>query len=119
MQTFAKAGTLVVVVFLVGTGMADDKVKKAQQNQMVRGTIKKVEADKSVLIINQKVKKEFVQRELDIGAGTEIIIESGKDKKKTLGKEGLELLTGKEGAAVVVKCDKDVKVLSVTVKIKK
>jgi hypothetical protein len=92
---------------------------KAQKNQMVKGTIKSVDPSKSLLIVNQKVKKEFVQRELSILETTEFVIMSGKDKKEATGKEGLVLLEGKEGSQVTVKCDKDVNVLKVTVKLKK
>lgn len=109
---------LLAFVVCVATGNAADK-QQTKQNQMVRGTIKKVEADKNVLIVNQKVKKEFVQRELDISATTEFVIHDGREKKEFVGPEGLALLVGKEGANVALKCDKDVKVLKVTVTIKK
>jgi hypothetical protein len=121
-RTCGITGALLAVVFLVGTAGADnkaDKANKAQKNQMVKGTIKQVEVEKNVLIVNQKVKNEVVQRELDITANVEFMIDTGKEKKKLLGREGLELLAGKEGAEVQVKCDKDVKVLSVSVKLKK
>jgi hypothetical protein len=50
---------------------------------------------------------------------SEFVITIGKEKKEVTGKAGLELLEGKEGAQVSVKCDKDVNVLKVTVKLKK
>ena len=105
-----------VVVLLAGVGFAADKAAK---NQMVKGTIKVVDLDKNVLIVNQKVKKDTVVRELDIRNDTKIVVMSGNDKKEAVGAEGLKLLEGKEGAMVTVKCDKDVNVLSVTVKLKK
>ena len=39
--------------------------------------------------------------------------------KEGLGKIGMDLLVGQEGAQVSVKCDKDVKVLKITVMAKK
>jgi hypothetical protein len=92
---------------------------KAKKNQMVKGTIKSVDPSKNLLIVNQKVKNESVERELSIMDSTEFVIMTGKDKKEATGKGGLELLIGKEGSQVQVKCDKDVNVLKVTVKIKK
>jgi hypothetical protein len=92
---------------------------KAKKNQMVKGTIKLVDPGKNLLVVNQKLKNETVERELSILDSTEFIIMTGKDKKEASGKSGLELLVGKEGSNVQVKCDKDVNVLKVTVKIKK
>jgi hypothetical protein len=86
---------------------------------MVKGTIKVVDVSKNVLIINQKVKKAVVDRELDIRDTTEFVVITGKDEKTAVGAAGLKLLEGKEGASVAVKCDKDVNVLKVTVKLKK
>jgi hypothetical protein len=116
---------LLSAVFVTAAGTTDAKDKndnktgKAVKSQMVKGTIKLVDPAKSLLIVNQKVKNEIVQRELSILETTEFVIIKGKDKEEADGKEGLELLVGKEGASVQVKCDKDVNVLKVTVKLKK
>ena len=47
------------------------------------------------------------------------LVNVGGEKKQFFGKDGLIFLTGKEGATVAVKCDKDVNVLKVTVNLKK
>ena len=86
---------------------------------MVRGTIKSVNVKDGVLVVSQKVKNENVDRQLDIKDVTEFVITIGTEKKEVSGKAGLELLEGKEGAQVQVKCDKDVNVLKVTATIKK
>ena len=98
----------------VGVGAADDKPVK---NQMVKGTVKSVNVKDGVLVVNQKVKNEIVERQLDIKSSTEFVITINGEKKEVNGKEGLELLV--EGASVTVKCDKDVNVLKVTATIKK
>jgi hypothetical protein len=113
LRTIASACAVLALVLFAGSGSA------AQKNQMVKGTIKSVDASKSVLVVNQKVKNETVERQLDIQDTTEFVINDGADKKEAVGKEGLLLLEGKTGASVQVKCDKDVKVLKVTVMIKK
>ena len=92
---------------------------QAQKNQMVKGTIKSVNVKDGVLIVLQKVKNETVERQLDIKDATEFSITIGTEKKEVSGKLGLELLEGKEGSQVQVKCDKDVNVLKVTVTVKK
>jgi len=105
---------------LVGTSTAQDKANpKVKNNQMVKGTVKSVDYKKSVLVVNQKVKNESVDRELSITAETEFVVMQGNDKKEITGREGLALLEGKEGSTVQVKCDKDVNVLKVTVTVKK
>ena len=111
-RSFAIATTLFAFVFLVTDGSAAGQAKK---NQMVKGTIKLVDPAKDLLVVSQKVKNENVDRELSILDSTEFVIMTGKDKKEVTGKEGLQLLKGKEGSAVQVKCDKDVNVLKVTV----
>ncbi len=113
-------GALLVVVLLAG-GTADGKDKKAgkaARNQMVKGTIKLVDVDKNLLVINQKVKGEVVPRELSITADTDFVIMNGSEKTVRAGKDGLILLQNQVGASVKVKCDKDVNVLEVTVKTK-
>ena len=113
------ACSLLAIVLFAWGGTADGKGKKNKQNQMVKGTIKLVDPAKNLLIVKQQVKKETVDRELSISDETEFIIMKGKDKQEAQGRDGLELLVGKEGASVKVKCDKDVNVLKVTVKLKK
>jgi hypothetical protein len=107
---------LLAAFAFVGLLSADDKPAKPQ---MVKGTIKSVDADKSVLVINQKVKNEVVDRELSITKETEFVIQDGSAMKSAFGKEGLFLIEKQIGASVTVKCDKDVNVLKVTVKMKK
>ena len=97
-------GALFAFVLCAGLAPAADK---AQKNQMVKGTIKSVDADKGVLIVLQKLKNETVERQLDITGKTEITV----GDQTVNGPAGLSLL--KVGASVQVKCDKDVNVLSV------
>ena len=113
------ASLVCALVIFAGFGTAADKAAKPAKNQMVKGTVKSVDVSKSVLIVNQKVKNETVERQLDIKSDTEFVITINGEKKELLGKNGLELLEGKEGAMVQVKCDKDVNVLKVTATIKK
>lgn len=113
-RIFAVGVTLVACVLLFqGEGAAQQ-----QKAQMVKGTIKEVQTDKDVLIVNQKVKNEFVDRELSILATTEFVVTKGGAKQSATGPAGLKLIEGAKGAKVQVKCDKDVNVLQVTVTIK-
>ena len=107
---------LVTLVLFVGTSVGADKPAK---NQMVKGTIKSVDAATKVLVVNQKVGNEFVDRELNITDNTAFVITKGDEQQQAVGKDGLRLLEGQEGASITVKCDKDVNVLKVTVKLKK
>lgn len=107
---------LFALTMLVADGSAQDQ--KPVKNQMVKGTIKSVDLGKNLLVINQKLKNETVDRELSILDTTEFVVMKGNDKKELTGKDGLRLLEGQEGASVQVKCDKDVNVLKVTVKVK-
>jgi hypothetical protein len=107
---------LAALVVFAGT---QAEAGKTQKNQMVKGTIKLVDPSKDLLVINQKLKTEFVDRELSILDTTEFVIMSKNGKKEAVGNAGLRLLEGQEGASVQVKCDKDVNVLKVTVKLKK
>jgi hypothetical protein len=113
-RSFASA--LVVLALLAGWSHAADKAVK---NQMVKGTIKSVDANKALLIVNQKVKNEVVDRELDIQDNTEFVFVNGGEKHEAKVKAALLFLEGKEGSMVQVKCDKDVKPIKVTVTIKK
>lgn len=110
------AVAMVAMVAMVSSGnvVAQDK-KQKKNNQMVKGTIKSVDVGTSVLVVAQQVGKEKVDRELSILTTTEFVV----DGKEASGKEGLNMLVGKEGSQVQVKCDKDVQVLKVTVKLKK
>lgn len=89
-----------------------------QKPQMVKGTIKEVQLDKDVLIVNQKVKNDVVDRELSILSTTEFVVMNKGQKQEGVGSAGLKLLENAKGANVQVKCDKDVNVLKVTVTIK-
>jgi hypothetical protein len=89
-----------------------------QKPQMVKGTVKETNTKDLVLVVNQKVKNETVDRQLSITADTEFSVTDAAGKVTTAtGKEGLALLVA--GADVQVKCDKDVNVLKVTAKLKK
>lgn len=107
--------TVCALAVFAGSGTAGGKKK----NQMVKGTIKLVDPSKDLLIVNQKVKNEVVDRELSILDSTAFVIMTGKEKKEFVGRDGLKALEGHEGSAVKVKCDQDVNVLKVTVTIKK
>ena len=98
---------------------SSDVGAQAVKNQMVKGVVKTVDLCKDLLIVKQKVKNEFVDRELSILDDTEIVLKIGSETKSGVGKSALKLLEGREGASVQVKCDKDVNVLKVTVTIKK
>lgn len=110
---------LALVLFVGGPALAATGKGKAGKNQMVKGTIKSVNVKDGVLVVSQKVKKEAVDRQLDIKGSTEFVININGKTQTLSGKDGLVLLEGKEGAHVAVKCDKDVNVLKVTVKLKK
>jgi hypothetical protein len=92
---------------------------KAARNQMVKGTIKVVDPSKNLLIVNQKLKNEVVDRELSITEDTEFVLKVGKETKEASGTAGLELLQDQVGAPVRIRCDKDVNVLKVTVTAKR
>src|SRR5262249_32445268 len=111
------AGVVALCVFASLT--ASTQAQQPMKNQMVKGTIKSVDENNSVLVVNQKVKNETVERQLDIRGVTTFVINNGTEKKEATGKDGLTLLVGKEGSQVAVKCDKDVNVVSVTVTLKK
>ncbi|MFM8274723.1 MAG: hypothetical protein ACKODX_20665 [Gemmata sp.] len=108
------AGAVAFAALLAGSAGAAQQ----QKNQMVKGTVKSADAKNLVLIVNQKLKDQVVDRELSIKPDTEFSV-TGADGKvtNTVGKEGLLLL--ETGADVQVKCDKDVNVLKVTAKLKK
>ncbi len=106
---------LLALVLVAGEGTYG---AEPQKNQMVKGTIKLVDTTKNLLVINQKVKNEFVDRELSILDSTEFVVTIKGQKKTGTGATGLSLLEGHEKAKVQVKCDKDVNVLKVTVTVK-
>ena len=106
--------TLLALAIFVGSGEAG-----AKKNQMVKGTIKSVDVEKNLLVVNQKVKNETVDRELSILDSTEFVITKGDQKQELTGAQGLKAIEDSVGSSVQVKCDKDVNVLKVTVKIKK
>jgi hypothetical protein len=117
-RTFASVCILIALFLFASTGEA-----LAQKNQMVKGTIKLVDPSKDLLVINQKLKGDVVDRELSILDTTEFLITVGKETTKVNGKAGLEALfaaTNKGvGSSVNIKCDKDVNVLQVKVMVKK
>ncbi len=117
-RAFACVGALLGIALFVGGTPAGDQVGKPVKAQMVKGTIKKVELSKDLLIVNQKLKKDVVDRELSIRKDTQFVIMTGNNKQEAVGRDGLILLEGKEGSQVQIQCDKDVNVLKVTVKLK-
>ena len=112
------AFSLLSLVIFIGVATSADQAAagKAVKAQMVKGTIKTVDPAKNLLIVKQQLKGETVDRELSILDTTEFEITIGDVKKEVVGKGCLELLVGKEGASIQVKCDKDVNVLKVIVK---
>jgi len=108
-----------LTVGLASFGVAQDPPKPARNNQMVKGTVKSVDIKTGVLVVAQDVKGEKVDRQLSITENVEWTIKTGSETKTVSGKEGLALISGKEGATVQVKCDKDVNVQKVTVTLKK
>ncbi len=114
-RLFAFACLVAGLALLANTSAVDAQAKK---NQMVKGTIKSVSVDTDVLVVNQKVKNEFVDRELSILADTEFVVTKDGQTKSAKGNAGLRLLEGAKNASVQVKCDKDVNVLQVKVTIK-
>jgi len=109
-RTFVSMFALLAVLFLVTADCSAQNQTKAKNNQMVAGTIKSIDLGKGILIINQKVGNEKVDRELSISEDVEFDVAG----KLSSGRAGMELL--KVGANVKIKCDKDVKVLKVTSK---
>ena len=114
-RTLGCATALFAFVLFSTSATVEGRLAK---NQMVKGTIKSVDPSKALLVINQKVKKEVVDRELSILDDTEFIIMKGTEKTTVIGKDGLRLLEGAVGRSVQVKCDKDVNVLQVKVTLK-
>jgi hypothetical protein len=109
-RTFVSMLALGVAVLFVTADCYAQNQTKAKNNQMVAGTIKSIDIGKGILVINQKVGNEKVDRELSISEDVEFDVAG----KLSSGVSGMGLL--KVGANVKVKCDKDVKVLKVTSK---
>jgi hypothetical protein len=107
---------LVAGVFFFAIGTTD---VLAAKNQMVKGTIKSVNPEADVLVVNQKVGTGVVDRQLSITKEVEWTITTPNGTQELTGKDGLKFLQGSEGAAIQVKCDKDVNVLSIKVTLKK
>jgi hypothetical protein len=79
---------------------AADNEKKAET---ANGTIKKVDADKGMLIVLVKIsKKETAEKEFKIGDTTKVIVFAGKEKKELAGKAGLQNDSVKEGVAIAL-----------------
>jgi hypothetical protein len=120
MRTVAVLFALLALVVFAGTGLSADPVPgKAVKAQMVKGTIKSADPATGVLVVNQKVGNGVVDRELSITEKVEFSITNKDGTDEVFGKEALKLLVDAKGASVTVKCDKDVNVLKVTVKISK
>jgi SepF-like predicted cell division protein (DUF552 family) len=105
--------------FVANSSAADTVPGPAVKAQMVKGTIKSANAETGVLIVNQKLKNQVVDRELSIADTTPFSISVDGDTQERFGKEALQFLADKQGASVAVKCDKDVNVVSISVKLKK
>ncbi|OAI46677.1 hypothetical protein AYO44_10900 [Planctomycetaceae bacterium SCGC AG-212-F19] len=118
---------LTLVVFAGVALSADTDAAKAANNKMVKGTVKSVDSDTGVLIVNQELKgkdgkPQVVDRELSIKPTTHWVITTDDGKQETDGKDGLSLLKrlgGAEGSRVAIKCDKDVTPTVVTITLKK
>ena len=110
---------LVACLAIVAVLFVQPTMAQPPKQQMVKGTIKTVDTSKDLLVINQKVKNETVDRELSILDTTEFVVMTASGKREAVGNAGLRLLEGQEGANVQVRCDKDVNVLKVTVTSKK
>ena len=106
-RTFLSMFAISVAFFFVTADCFAQNQTKAKNNQMVAGTIKSIDIGKGILVINQKVENEKVDRELSISEDVEFDVAG----KLSSGVAGMELL--KVGASVKIKCDKDVKVLKV------
>jgi hypothetical protein len=114
------ACALVALAVFVGLGSSADQDQKAVKAQMVKGTIKSANPATGVLVVNQKLANGgVVDRELTITDKVQFSITNKDGTEEVSGKDGLKLLTEAQGASVQVKCDKDVNVLKVTVKISK
>jgi hypothetical protein len=90
----------VVVALTADVGRSADKDGKE-----VKGTIKKIDAEKGVITVTVKVKKESMDKEFTITDKTKFTIMEGDDKKEMTGKDGIKGL--KEGAAVALTADGD------------
>ena len=120
-------GLLAVAIFAGFALSADNDVAKQANNKMVKGTVKSVDADTGVLIVNQELKgkdgkAQVVDRELSIKANTHWVFNTADGKQETDGKDGLSLLSklgGGVGSRVAVKCDKDVTPTTITITLKK
>jgi hypothetical protein len=114
------AAALLALVAVAGLAIAaDDDPGKAVKAQMVKGTIKSADFATGVLVVNQKVGNSVVDRELTITPKVEFSITTKDGTEEVFGKDGLRLLEDAKGATVQIKCDKDVNVLKVTVRISK
>jgi len=111
----AFAGVVTLCLFLSFSTVEARQTK----NQMVKGTVKSIDTAKGVLVIDQKLKDQTVERQLDITNAVTWVITIGNEKKEVTGKDGLFILDGKKDVTVAVKCDKDVNVLSITANVKK
>jgi len=120
------ACALVASVIFAGVALSADDPAKAANNKMVKGTIKSVDADLGVLVVNQETKKDgktqVVDRELSIKPTTHFVVMTGTEKQEADGMDALKLLKRLEGLAgskVAIKCDKDVTPTTVTITLKK
>jgi Cu/Ag efflux protein CusF len=111
--------SVVVAFSLVTMGLAADQKNQQQtaaaKNQMVKGTVKSVDASRGLLIVEQKVGDKTVIREFDIKDSTAVSVTHNGQTKNDFGKFALSLPGVKEGASVQVKCDKDVNATSVKI----
>jgi hypothetical protein len=98
---------------------ADGKVVSLQIGALKKpglaGVLKKVDADKGVLTVTVKQKKEMVDKEYKIDDATKFVVTEGKEKKELASKDGLKSDTLKEGANVNIVTDKEGKVTKVLV----
>lgn len=109
LRTFVCAA--VALVLCAGISLAADKKK----GEAVTGVVKKVDAATGSITVSIKNKKETTEKEFKINDATKVLVISGEDKKELTGKDGLKAEQVKEGAAVVIKCDADGKVIAIQV----
>lgn len=106
---------LAVAVFAVSNVDAAAKADKKKGGKAVTGTVKKIDAEKGVITVAVKMKKETVDKEFKLGDDSKVVVVDGDDKKEMTAKDGLKAEQLKEGATVSVVADEDGKVSTLTI----
>jgi hypothetical protein len=95
------------IVLMLGTGVALAQ-EKGKKDPGVTGQVKKVDAAAGVFTMTVRVSKtETADKEVKVGADTQVIIFVGDERKVLAGLEGLKNEQFKDGAAVTVLADGD------------